>query len=1107
MIRAYKHEAPPAGARVGTAFCIWDYLESKRAEQSFEYLSRPELRPAADRCEVLRNAYSERLIIPEGPLAGMSLADAGMDKETFVRTLLGLPLAGKKRVIRTGYRFVKDEQGHRVTEKNVHTLGNELNFSPPKSVSVAETFNPELKPYFEEIEKAAVGFALELGQRNIRVARVPNGIPGHTERQTGEWLVTLHWHSMSRPTRETMGRGAPPDPQRHCHVLIENRVLCSDGEERSFDNRELFETDNLNLMEAAYSLYWVDRLQRVGVPVNVYLDRRGIPRWEIEGIPQEACDLFSSRSREIDSGVAKKELELDRPVTPQEHSQIVRDSRLDKGIEHCPKPSLAAYAETARKAGIEVPIVVPGAPVEKDPIVERAARVNEGAIRMVHGSEAVIKRGRLLPAFFQAAIGHLSPYETLIEAERFRTGPEIVDVPSDMRDPRLAPVTTHTMLETESFVRSTAVAKATTGSWAPSPEVMARAIARAKHPPDPGQLATVLLFGSATGLAACEGHAGAGKTDLMKIVCDAYQGAGDPRDAVADRIIVVSTAAATAQRTGESIGADESHSIEGFAAGVESGHITPTERTLVVLDESAMVDTFGMHRLLKAAGPAIIRFLGDRCQLQGIGASGWQKLVYDRIGEPVQLTKVYRQRPDDVAALEDLRTGKTRAFLEYLQARGSLRIAENLPGAIGQMVCDYKQCRDMGFAPDQLVVNTDHPNLIIDKINRFLQADRMHRGELTGPGLVARALDAGRCETFYAGDRVCFVQPFYNRKTRTSVRNGLQATVTGIEGRTVMLRIDDGRDVLVALSPIAHTQPIRLSYAGHATRVQGAQAEIGFTLPGPRSDLHGAYSMNTRFKDRLFVYMDRQTHGPDPVESTEWKPRLKRSATQQLAEAKQRYGPAPEHPRRAPTKGNIVIVDGKPVVTGTKSRGKLVHSVGKGRFRRQLGSNRLQLDNGGLPPKRRSLAREAAAPERPRKPARTETPDPVPARQAPAPPTGPLRERGAPERAPRKPPVSKEEARLSRLGSALERLTGTRARNQRSGARGKGPGKPEAGARGPARRSPAGSTKGSPEPTKADRREASERELPTLAKVKRPRDKGDSMSIGDDFGIARRKPK
>src|SRR5512135_2986333 len=414
---------------------------------------------------------------------------------------------------------------------------------------------------------------------------------------------------------------------------------------------------------------------------------------------------------------------------------------------------------------------------------------------------------------------------------------------------------------------------------------------RAVHPLVGEQRFAVFAACSPRAFSVIEGWAGTGKSTTLHTVVDAYLGRGTGTAAVADHVYALACAGLAAQGTAERIGAEAGHTVESFCASVEHGRIRPTERTVLVVDEYITVDTFRMARLLQAAGEARIICVGDERQAQGIGASGWQLDVRDVLEPaglgPVTLTNVHRQRDrDDRMALAQLREGHGGQALQDLQRRGRLHVADDPAHVDGQVLATYQRLRDEGRGVKDVFVDTDTSNARVDTYNRLIQHDRLRRGELRTDRHLDYVADApDRHERLYVGDRVAFIAGV--RTGDTKVANGAQGEIIGINQarRAATVRLDAGGRILVPVPVEAPTVPIRLAYAGHVAKTQGAEAPVVLVVPGYlHSSLESAYSALTRGSEQIHVFVDHTTHGHDPIATLaeRWQaPDPKRSATAQ----------------------------------------------------------------------------------------------------------------------------------------------------------------------------------------------------------------------------------
>jgi hypothetical protein len=218
-------------------------------------------------------------------------------------------------------------------------------------------------------------------------------------------------------------------------------------------------------------------------------------------------------------------------------------------------------------------------------------------------------------------------------------------------------------------------------------------------------------------------------------------------------------------------------------------------------------------------------------------------------------------------------------------------VADDPARADGEVIATYRRLRDEGRAVADVFVNTDTSNVRVDTYNRLIQDDRIRRGEIsTARHLDYVATDAARHESFYVGDRVAFIAGI--SEGRTKVPNGAAGEVIAIdEGRHLLtVSLDTGGPmgggrVMVPVPAQAPTIPVRLAYAGHVAKTQGAEAPVVLAVPGyVHSSLESAYSALTRGSEEIHVFVDHATHGADPAATLagRWQaPEPKQTATAQ----------------------------------------------------------------------------------------------------------------------------------------------------------------------------------------------------------------------------------
>jgi conjugative relaxase-like TrwC/TraI family protein len=823
-----------------------------------------------------------------------------LDRPAFDRLAAGCHPVTGQRLVKTAYAQRRDRAtGRLVTRGGAHVPGIDCNLSPPKSVSA-------VLPFVTAAERAALEAAhlaavrVTVRELEARVAACRPSIDGEVVHTPGELAMACFTHHTSRPSAEVAAEAdRPPDPQLHSHVFVFNLAWCEpipgSGRFLAVDSRPVFQFGST--AEAIYSCELAAQLERLGYRLDWHETRKGRV-WELAGVDQQVCELFSSRRRHIDQLVARFQAEKGRPPTMLERRRLARQDRLAK-TPACRAPHWPAYRQVLDRRGLATPVPEQTLVHAAASRAEREATVRARLLGPdgLTGQDASFDQATVTELVFQAATGLLSADEAAGFLTRFLQGPDLVPVVVNGQ-PRL---TTTALLAQEQAIVQTAMTKAASVAPAPTGRMIRRAAdevaSQAGYELSAEQRAVVEHLCTPVGWASLEGWAGTGKTTAMRAVVGAYQRNHQP-------VVAVSTAADTAQRTARELELDRGYTVEAFCQAVQHGRLRPDARTVVLVEEACMVDTHRMHRLVQAAGPASIRALGDPEQAQAVGAAGWHAQVDRAIGGHAQLTTVIRQKhPEDREVCRLLREGHADQALANLHQRGRVHLVPHASTAVKEVVHAWDQHRRQRGL-DGVKIVTDTSNHTIDTLNSLCQARRDRAGELSWPSVELVDHQMGRRERVYFGDRVQFIRP-YRTADGERVANGTAGTITGVDLllRRVTVACDDGRQVPVDLDGWEWAQPLRLGYAGHALRLQGGQAAVVLMLPGSwQTSRQSAYSMATRCVEELHVFVDRDSqctgqyalHEPLAALGQRWtRDARKQAASEQLADLERDQEPAP----------------------------------------------------------------------------------------------------------------------------------------------------------------------------------------------------------------------
>ena len=464
------------------------------------------------------------------------------------------------------------------------------------------------------------------------------------------------------------------------------------------------------------------RLEDLGIALEYHTDRKGRITWEVAGIPREAVLRHSTNHLRAEKLAEEFQDRRGRPPSDPELAELLRKTRLPKDAaakQVDERGAWQAWHDDLATAGIEITARRPEpGRLERASLAERFGKLRGRLLDPagLHREDEAVDRDTVRVSIARAAIGLGL---TRDELRTFEKGfvEELIPVRT-AADRQFDLFALPQLVDAEVGVGSDIEARAAARVAAPSWGAKHRALSYARVRLSDEQRTAVDAMCAHTGWANLIGRAGTGKTTVLRTVVDALRDKHGHDDATADQVIVVSTSAMAARRSGDAIGADRSYSVEGFADAVLMREVEPTDRTWVIVDEAAMVDTRRMQWLLEAAGPAVIRTVGDDRQLAPIGPGGWYGEQLAR-HPGTELTHVYRQRnPDDVRDFTDLGAGKVEEAVRSLGNRNRILVLEEFGQRAHAIVDLYRQERGRGRGARDVGVVLDGSNHVLDDVNR-----------------------------------------------------------------------------------------------------------------------------------------------------------------------------------------------------------------------------------------------------------------------------------------------------------------------------------------------------------------------------------------------------
>jgi len=352
------------------------------------------------------------------------------------------------------------------------------------------------------------------------------------------------------------------------------------------------------------------------------------------------------------------------------------------------------------------------------------------------------------------------------------------------------------------------------------------------------------------GLKLIEGRAGTGKSYTLAAVREAHQAAGS-------RVVGLAPTNAVAQDL-KADGFTEAGTVHAALFGLKNGRTHWDRRTVVVVDEAAMLDSRVTGELLaeaKRAGAKVI-LSGDDRQLASIERGGLFTELRKAHGA-AEITEVTRQRVDwQRQAARDLAEGRFDTAVAAYDRHGAVTWTADQEAARAALVSRWKA--DTAADPRASRFVFAYTNVEVDRLNAELRQVRRERGELGSPDVML-ATKHGEA-AFAVGDRVQFT----DTAKKLGVYNGIAGTITGLDARTgqVAVRLDasagkEGRTV--TWSAADEFEGFRHGYAGTIYKGQGKTLDHTYLLHTHHWRAAASYVALTRQRESAQVFVAEET--------------------------------------------------------------------------------------------------------------------------------------------------------------------------------------------------------------------------------------------------------
>lgn len=737
------------------------------------------------------------------------------------------------------------ECGRVLGKGSVH--GFDLTFCAPKSVSLLRALHPNevTQKAVVNAHTAALAEALEYLAEHAGYTRVHNPVTGDKDLVRLPGVVAIAYQ------HETSRAG---DPHLHTHVIVPNRQARADGKLVSIDGTSLFHE-----AKAAGVIYQATlrrELHRaIGVEWAPIDPATGMA--EVAAIDPASITAWSQRASALRAWAAKNLVVVDPAVGPTPAQLAAAQKATRPG-----KPEQLAWAEL-RRLWREDPR---GWTIDRD--AHQAAR----HARQARASRGVWSRSRLVEAAEQRGKAVLTRAD-LVEL----IGAHLpVDIDNDSRLPRQ--VIEATVEQLGMRISGPRAAHQREGSQRFTLDKILATEARLLELVDArderGQLYGLRDL-DVVGLSADQARAVTNIAWLPWLVCplSAPAGAGKTTSMRALRIgahhsgkrvlVIAPTGKAVDVAIREGAG-DTGMTVAAALKALRDETPVLNERTVVIVDEAAMVGTTELRTLLTATTAAGTKtvLVGDAHQLSPVKACGgmFAQLCAD-LPWTQTLSEVWRMSdPGERAASLALREGgpaPVRRAVGWYAAHGRLRCgdpiamaadaldayrADTAAGKDALLVCDTTEIAD---ALNQRL-HDDHLDAARDPHAPTISAARGH--QLAVGDLILTRRNTGDITVLAAADNT--------RRGDAPVRNGQRWQVLAVDpagDRIAARRLSDG--ARAAFSGDYLHQQVTHGYAVTVHSAQGVTADTTHAVLGERTNRALLYVAMTRGRHTNTAYL------------------------------------------------------------------------------------------------------------------------------------------------------------------------------------------------------------------------------------------------------------
>tara|TARA_Y100001937_G_scaffold89915_1_gene121611 strand:+ start:6268 stop:8838 length:2571 start_codon:yes stop_codon:yes gene_type:complete len=717
-----------------------------------------------------------------------------------------------------------------------HRPGWDVTFSAPKSVSILwARANEEVRKTIQAAQQSAVERALTFLEDKAAFTRRGKG--GKALEHTTGLIAATFEHSTSRAQ----------DAQLHTHCLIANLAERQDETWGTLESKPLFFWQKA--ASGVYRSQLANGLRELGFAVEA-IERK--PAFEVKGICQQLCALFSKRSDAIRA-------QMEAMGVTNANSKIgdiiaVNSRDYKKAID---RPALFAKWEremdergfTADKieAIRDIETELYPEPLPLSAVLD--SLIEDKAVFRLQDIYAEVAK--------QAQYTHSTVHEIEDTVRELLTDELMVSLGKDINHNPI--YTTKAMLAIEQALAATADAMHFTAHYRLDSAVIDKAIdaqqaAQGFELSDEQHEAVHAVCQS--GLGIIQGKAGAGKSTSLQALRLAYESQG-----ITVRGAAVARKTAQQLQNGTGI---ESGTLASLLNELGKGSAERFKNTVIVIDEAGLMSTPDMLELVSAAHKASTKLVlvGEQEQLDAISHGGSLRYLSQRLS-CARINNIRRQREVWAKTLvNDLRSGNAEAALSTLQGKGLLHIHDTAHDTREALVNQWAAYTKANPGKQSLVMAQRWKE--VKPLNDLMRKVYQQRGLLGNENVITECVVSNQTLhfAFSTGERVRLTKNDYTR----NFTNGQQGTVTAViqlkDDLLLTIALDDGRTASIKQSEYCDDEKrfhVVQAYASTVYSAQGATIDGDtFTYYSTAMDRAASYVAGSRAKDKAWFFINGQ---------------------------------------------------------------------------------------------------------------------------------------------------------------------------------------------------------------------------------------------------------